>query len=102
MNEQIKIKQMSLNEAGEEFNIPIRQLRDAVKKKLLKHYKVGSQTRTTNLAVMQFLNKLTDGMDLAPQRQNFDMERKIKEIDRPNANMKEKIKNLVGMRSNAN
>jgi hypothetical protein len=97
MNEQIKIKQMSLNEAGEEFNIPIRQLRDAVKKKLLKHYKVGSQTRTTNLAVMQFLNKLTDGMDLAPNRQNFDMERKIKEIDRPAANMREKMKHFVGL-----
>jgi len=96
MNEQIKLKQMSLNEAGEEFNIPIRQLRDAVKKKLLKHFKVGTQIRTTNLAVMQFLNKLTDGMDLAPERQNFDIN-KYKEIDRPAANMRERVKNFVGL-----
>ncbi|MFY8162456.1 MAG: hypothetical protein ACOVNU_14070 [Candidatus Kapaibacteriota bacterium] len=102
MTEPIKIKQISLYEASKEFNIPLRQLKNAVTTKLLKHYKVGQQTRTTNIAVMQFLNKLTDGMDLAPERQNYDMERKLKEIDRPNANMKEKIKNLVGMRSNAN
>lgn len=99
MTEPIKIKQLSLNEASKEFNIPLRQLRDAVQKKLLKHYKVGHQTRTTNIAIIQFLNKLTDGMDLAPERPNFDMERKIKEMDRPNANMKERIKNLVGIRN---
>lgn len=102
MTEPIKIKQLSLYEASKEFNIPLRQLKNAVKTKLLKHYKVGQQIRTTNIAVIQFLNKLTDGMDLAPERPNFDMERKIKEMDRPNANMAERIKNLVGIRNNAN
>lgn len=102
MTEPIKIKQLSLYQASKEFNIPLRQLNNAVKTKLLKHYKVGHQTRTTNIAVIQFLTKLTDGMDLAPERQNYDMERKLKEIDRPNANMKERIKSLVGIKNNAN
>jgi hypothetical protein len=102
MTEPIKPRQISVYEASKEFNIPLRQLKDAVKKKLLKHFKVGTQVRTTNIAVIQYLNKLTDGMDLAPERPNFDMEKKIKEIDRPFVDMKEKIKNLVGIRNNAN
>lgn len=93
MNQPIQIKQMSLSEASKQFNIPIRQLRNAVDKKLLKHFIHGKQTRTTNVAVMKYLEKLLDGLDIAPERPNYDIN-KFKEIDRPVFDMKEKLKNL--------
>ena len=68
-----QIRQLSLEEAAAEFNSSYGQLRDAVKSKELKHFKRGKVTYTTNFAMTQYLMRLTENMDFAPERQNFDV-----------------------------
>ncbi len=97
-----KIKQLTMREAADEYNVPYKQLLTACDTGILGCSLNGNRRITTNYAMTKYLMKMTEQVDHNPGREDFDINKALgRKPKREIYNVNSKIKALQNKINNS-